>query len=587
MPAPIKKQPLLERAIATISPATAARRAYDRAVIAGIEQINSPREPDTRNWPRDYHRAPADIAGSGDAGQRGGAQASMMYSGSYQGRMDNGWPMSRAFKGVNAPLNRWRLTRLRDRSRQLDREYALATGMLDRATENVIGHGMRCDPTTGDESTDEQLKELWPAWWDTADLAGMFSGPEIERLTHRSFLRDGDVGLALVDRGPNLAYVQTIEGDLIDTMNGGYDLAQRIAHGIKFNQDMRPLAYYVLGLALTGVQMEATPVPAKDFVFYARRKSFTQIRGEPCFAQVERLFDQIDGYTEATVVAARIAACQGLIVRKMDGGKIVGNLATQLNAKANPQKIESMEPGMVRYLNPGETIEQLRPNQPTQNFPDFIASLIRFTGITMGLPLELVFLDFSRTTYSSARASLLQAYASFRAAQQLFINQVMAPIYRWRVEKWVRDGILIPPKKLQADPSRGLPAGYLKHRWIAPGWAWIDPVKEIQAAMMEVDAGFNSEESICLQHGRTFADVSASKARAKKLCAKLQIECAKSGLTRDQMFTPSGAVIAQGFAQANAPDEPAVPERTAKPDNADSITEEDDPEETAAPETDE
>ena len=559
-------------------------------MIAGIEKITEPPAQDTRNFPRDYRRLNKD----GDGGRSGAgglpeSQASgSMYSGSTQGRLDSGWPMSRAYKGVNAPLNRWRLTRLRDRSRQLDREYALATGMLDRATENVIGHGMRNDPTTGDEKTDEQLREVWPAWWDTADLAGMFSGPEIERLSHRSFLRDGDMGLALVDRGHNQAFVQTIEGDLIDTMNGGYDLAKRIAHGIQFNQDMRPTAYYVLGLALTGVQMEATPVPAKDFVFYARRKSFTQVRGEPCFSQVERLFDQIDGYTEATVVAARIAACQGLIVRKMDGGKIVGNLATQLNAKANPQKIESMEPGMVRYLNPGEAIEQLRPNQPTQNFPDFIASLIRFTGITMGLPLELVFLDFSRTTYSSARASLLQAYASFRAAQQLFINQVMAPIYRWRVEKWVRDGILSPPKSLRADASRGLPAGYLKHRWIAPGWAWIDPVKEIQAAMMEVDAGFNSEESICLQHGRTFADVSASRARAKQLSMKLQIECAKSGLTRDQFFTPSGAVIAQGFAQANAPDE-QVPERSTRTPKADpdSITDGDDEETTAAPETDE
>lgn len=545
-------------------------------------KLNEPRPSDTRNWPRDYSREPdaePQIVGEG-------ASASLVYSGSYQGRLDGGWPMSRAYKGVNAPLNRWRLTRLRDRSRQLDREYALATGMLDRATENVIGHGMRANPTTGDNSTDEQIKELWPAWWDKADLTGMFSGVEMERLMHRSFLRDGDVGLALVDRGPNLAYVQAIEGDLIDTMNGGYDLANRVAHGIKFNNDMRPIAYYVLGLALTGVQLEAQPVPAENFVFYARRKSFTQIRGEPCFSQVERLFDQIDGYVEASVVAARIAACQGLIVKRQDAGKAVGGLPTQLNAKANPQRVQSMEPGMIQYLNPGEDITQLRPNQPIQNFSDFVSSLIRFTGITMGLPLELVFLDFSRTTYSSARASLLQAYASFRAAQQLFLNQVMAPIYRWRVEKWVRDGIIRPPAKLRLGPERGLEPAYLKHHWIAPGWAWIDPVKEIQAAMMEVDAGFNSEESICLQHGRTLDDVLRSKQRAKKLAKKLQIDLARSGLTRDQNFTPSGPMAAAGLAMATAHDEPPRP-GNQQPNPGNTPADDDEDETSDAPETDE
>jgi lambda family phage portal protein len=561
--------------IGTFSPGWAARREYDRAVLGAIEQLSDRPAPDTRSFPRDYRRG----SKSGQALPSG--EASLMYSGSYQGRLDNQWPMSRAYKGVNAPLNRWRLTRLRDRSRQLDREYALATGMLDRATENVIGHGMRNDPTTGDPETDERLRELWPAWWDTADLTGMFGGVELERLAHRSFLRDGDIGFALVDRGWNKAFVQPIEGDLIDTMEGGYDLAKRIVDGIQLNEDMRPIAYYVLGLAITGVQMESVPVPAKNFVFYARRKSFTQLRGEPCFAQVERLFDQIDGYVEASVVAARIAACQGLIVKKLDGGKIVGNLATQLNSKNNPQKVEGMEPGMIRYLNPGESIEQLKPNQPTQSFPDFVSSLIRFTGITMGLPLELVFLDFSRTTYSSARASLLQSYASFRAAQQLFINQVMAPIYRWRVEKWVRDGVLKIPNKLNADPRSGLPAKYLSHQWIAPGWAWIDPVKEIQAAMMEVDAGFNSEESICLQHGRTIAEVFASKKRAKDLAKKLQIDLARSGLTRDQNFTPSAQVVAQGFAQANAPDEKPIP--SSSPDSPQPP--EDGPSD--APETDE
>lgn len=507
-------------------PKWAAERAYYRAAMDLIPKITgSP--PDRGAFPRTYAQP-----------HNGPVEANAVYNSANQSRVDSAWPMSRGLKGINDPRNRWRLTRLRDRARELDRNNALVTGMLDRATENVISHGMRVRPTTEDAGFNGQVEDLWTNWLDTADITGMSGPAEFQRLLHRSFLRDGDVGINLVSRGSD-AWLQAVDGDRIDTMTGGYDLQERVVHGIKFNEDLRPIGFYVLGYAVDGIQFQASLIQARNFVFYARRKDLMDVRGEPCFSQVDRLFDQIDGYIEATVIAARIAACQGLIIKSKTGGKIYGNLPTQLNALNNPQKIESMEPGMIRYINPDEDVTQVNPMQPVTNFDQFIATLLRFTGLTLGLPLELVFLDFSRTTYSSARASLLQSYRSFRSQQQVFIDRVMARIYRWRVSKWVKDGTLKPSAKLLGDSARGIRPSYWDHEWVSPGWSWIDPVKEIQAAMMECDAGFNSEENVCLQHGRTLEDIIASKKKARDMSAALQVELSKSGLTRDAVITPA------------------------------------------------
>jgi lambda family phage portal protein len=534
--------------IGYISPRAAAERAYYVKALELLPKLAGDPEPvDERPYPRGYARESDD-----NAAQLPESQA--IYNSANQSRVDRGWPLSQSLRGPNAALNRWRLLRMRDRARELDRNNVLVTGMLDRATENVIGHGMRVRPTTDDADFNDRVEELWNDWITTADITGMCGAAEYQRMLHRCFLRDGDVGINLVSRtngftGASDCYLQAIEGDLIDTLTGGYDLANNVVNGIQFNEDGKPTAFYVVGISLNGVQREAYPVRARDFVFYARRKSFSQVRGEPCFAQVDRLFDQIDGYVEASVVAARIAACQGLYIRRGDSAKQLGNLPTQLNAKNNPQRLKSMEPGMIEYGSAGDEVTQIKPEHPTQTFADFISTLLRFTGLTLGLPLELVFLDFSRTTYSSARASLLQSYRAFRSQQQVFIDRVMSRIYQWRVSKWVKDGTLIVPDAIAST--------YWSHEWIAPGWAWIDPVKEIQAAMMEVDAGFNSEENIALQHGRTLEDIYKSKKKAKDLAAKLVIDVSKSGLTREAVLTPNGVLPPKTIA---APDDKTDPE---------------------------
>jgi hypothetical protein len=114
---------------------------------------------------------------------------------------------------------------------------------------------------------------------------------------------------------------------------------------------------------------------------------------------------------------------------------------------------------------------------------DSLRAFLRVIGLPLGMPLELVLLDWSQTNYSSARAALEQAWVGFRAWQSILVEQFLAPVLAWQLERWVTD------RKLPAPPE-GL-AG-VKSSWIAPSFPWLDQLKEAQAWASKLDRGMET-----------------------------------------------------------------------------------------------
>ena len=154
----------------------------------------------------------------------------------------------------------------------------------------------------------------------------------------------------------------------------------------------------------------------------------------------------------------------------------------------------TMEPGQYRFADLNSEFEQIRPEHPTSNFQDFMTFLIRLAGVAIGLPLELALLDFSRTNYSSARASMEQAYRRFRIHQRMFANRILKRLYRWRVSKWIKDGTI-----KQAPPGSAL-----NHRWLGQPWPYLDPVKDAEGSLVAIDAGFTTLTDELMKRGMEF-----------------------------------------------------------------------------------
>lgn len=418
-------------------------------------------------------------------------------------RVDASWP-NRTIGRVRSISNSDQAS-LRDRAQQLDRENALASSLLNRSVDFSIGRGMSLQASTEDEEWNREVEALWTAYWEQPEVTGL-TGLEVERHAWRCWHRDGDVGAILLRDGK----VQLIEGGQLRTPDRQLS-DDRFYHGVEVNGAYRPVRFHlaVQGRSRDRFTTETQAIDARDFVWLPRLKRHIDVRGTPVFAPVFGLFDQIDGYVEASVIAARVAACFSVLLRRRNPTKWLGGLGTATNSDGVSQAQITLEPGAVHYVDTDEDAIQVRPEQPGQQFEPVVKLLVRFAGLEAGFPIELALLDFSSRSFTSARAALIQAQRGAEPLQTIFIKRFMSRIYRWRVSKWIKEGLL----SARDDAWR--------HRFIPYPWQLLDPTKEIQGRMLEVDAGFATVADQVMAMGRDPNDVmrkrSEELARMKEL----------------------------------------------------------------------
>ena len=247
-----------------------------------------------------------------------------------------------------------------------------------------------------------------------------------------------------------------------------------------------------------------------------------QTRGVPFFAPVLTYFKDKADYMEAELVAARIAACFALFVKKQDAFA-AATIRTSPNDTS--QRIESVEPGMFEYLNPGEEIQSFNPSRPNAQYDAFISSILRAICSALNLSYEIVSKDFSQTNYSSARASLLQAYKYFKLRQDWISRKFCQPIWEMLLEEaWLKGEL--PARNFYENKYE-----WLRARWIAPGWQWVDPYKEAEAAKLTMDMGLSSLSDEAAAQGRDFEEILGQKVRElvkiKELETKYDIKIIK------------------------------------------------------------
>ena len=412
-----------------------------------------------------------------------------------------------------------------DRARQLERNSVFADVLLQCSTENVIGQGFTLQPNTADDDWNAKALSLWNEWGRDPDVRGMSSWSELLALKYRSYLRDGDVGTILLGDGK----IQTFESDQLSTPFGSF-LQRDMVDGITLDRRGRPTSYAIVtspdpvNSAVRHQQHET--IPAESVVFLARRQRLGQTRGVPSFAGSAWLFDQIDGTIEAVTIAARMAASFGLVVTSASG-KLSGLPNSSKTSDGVTRRKWTIEPGMFKTLRPDESLAQIKPEQPTTNFPEYIASLVRFVALEFSLPLEL-FYDFSNANFSNHKAAMLTAQRTWRCRQKV-MSAYSSRIYLWKLIQWMKQGLL--PVREDA----------LEHEWDLPGWRWLDPVKEFQAAQAAVDAGFDSPSGVVQRQGGNFKAIQAQRKRDLAEMETVDLPVARGTLTRELM--PEGAPV--------------------------------------------
>jgi len=356
-----------------------------------------------------------------------------------------------------------------------------------------------------------QAEAVWSLWGNYADAAERLDFNEIQFLALRKIIEDGEIIAVPTfikdSRRPLGRALELIEADRLVSPPGKTEIIQGVELGAERRQ---PVRYWLRKAPMVKrdyeiEQQKYVGIPAKDnrgrpmllHIFPVSRPG--QVRGVPYFAPVLSYFKDLGDYLEAEVVAARVAACLAVFITKADayGSAVAG--ATTTDSSGN--RIQTLEPGMIPYLNVGEDIKVVDPKgRGGETFGGMLNGLLRIIGASLGMPYELLLKDFSQTNYSSARAALLEGRRMFMQWRGWFARKFCQPVWEMVLEEaWLRG--LFEAQDFYRDREE-----LCRVSWVGGGWGWVDPVKEVEASKLAVDYGLSTLAEEAAGQGRDWEE---------------------------------------------------------------------------------
>jgi lambda family phage portal protein len=224
--------------------------------------------------------------------------------------------------------------------------------------------------------------------------------------------------------------------------------------GIEVDRFGRPLAYWIRNRHpgdlqfLHGETNKIERVPAEQIMHLRLVDRWPQTRGEPWLHAVARKLNDMDGYTEAEIVAARAAASYVFTIETPEPNTPLANEITATAGAATSKEVV-VEAGMGLRLAPGEKWETHSPNRPNPALDAFMRYMLREVAAGAGVSYESLSRDYSQSNYSSSRLALLDDRDLWKMLQQWFIRNFREPLHR----EWLRAAVLAAPSPASRSPN--------------------------------------------------------------------------------------------------------------------------------------
>lgn len=478
------------------------------------------------------------------------------------------------------------LPELRERSRDLVRNAPLAGGAIHTVVTRTVGTGLAMQPAIKREIlelSEAQVEEwnettryrfqLW-AESKNADIERELNFYEIQELGFRSALENGDA-FCLLPRRPapyrqNALCLQLIEADRCSNPGHAGD-SIKIAGGIEKNADGAVLNYHFSTAHpgdLTRITNEWTSVPAygsrtgrRNVLHLYRKLRIGQRRGVPYLAPVIETLKQLTTYTEAEIMAAVVSGMFTVFVKSEDGEGLnpVAGLGGETGAQSSDSDVK-LANGAIIDLAPGESIETANPGRPNANFDPFFLAIVRQIGVGLELPFEVLVKHFN-SSYSAARAALLDAWLFIRTRRDWLETNFCQPVYEAWLEEEIAQGRIDAPGFLDDAMVR---YAYSCAEWVGDGPGSIDPVKEVIAAEKRVALGTSTRQKEAMLHDggdwRANNDQLARETAARKIAGVQTDEAAPAQDDHDDDKTDNGNAPAQPTDKKNPyPAKPRTP----------------------------
>lgn len=421
------------------------------------------------------------------------------------------------------------------RSRYLSQNNPYAMQAKKVFVSALAGAGIKPSSLATKTAFRAKLQEVWLDWTDEADADGLTDFYGLQATIASEMFDAGECFVRLRPRRAEDGLTVPLQLQLLPSemlplednrtlANGNY-----VQMGVEFNAIGKRVAYWFLRQhpgadtvnfrAITGERQ--TRVPAEEVLHLFDPTGFAgQIRGIPHTLSAIVTAAILDAYDDAELERKRVAALFGGFVKSELGDHDPGPLAegAEAAAAAGNDSAIALEPGAVVDLDPGQDIIFAEPADVGGNYEAFQYRNLLRQAAGFGVPYAAMTGDLRQANYGSIRAGLVEFRRRIEAMQHaVMVFQFCRPVWR----RVVADAVLVGALPIGPAEYLKTPQAYLRAKWIAPRWDWVDPLKDRQAEKLAVDAGFKARSDVIEAEGydpeETDQRIAADRKREKRL----------------------------------------------------------------------
>jgi lambda family phage portal protein len=402
---------------------------------------------------------------------------------------------------------------MRARSRALVRDAAYAKRAKVVVVNNVIGSGVGLQAQvmstreTLRTDVNDAIERAWCEWAraENCHTGGTLHFSDLERMAigqvfeagevfirkHYTRFGDSQVPFALEVIEPE-RMADNLQTSPASSISGIFRL------GVECDAYYRPVAYWIRErhpgeqwLGFRGTD-RVERVPADQIIHLRIVDRWPQTRGEPWLHAAIRKLNDMDGYSEAEIVAARGAASYMAAIESPEGESPLAETQT------DGSKELIFEPGQVLQLANGEKVVFHSPNRPNPAMDPFMRMMLREVAAGVGVSYESLSRDYAQSNYSSSRLAVIDDRDLWRTLQLWFIRSFREVIHG----EWLQQAVLARAiKEIPLVEYVTEPAKFAAARFKPRGWTWIAPEKEVDSRLEAVRGGFTTLGDVIAETG--------------------------------------------------------------------------------------
>jgi capsid protein len=429
------------------------------------------------------------------------------------------------------------------KARVLDAESPLVAGIINRIVTLVVGTGLNPEPATGDDVYDQEASAAWDEFSLAADITGMHSMGQLQRLAFRGKFINGDhFGLKCEDEtgAPKVQLLEShrvasetsmdpLDGLTLDKY-GRVDKYRVCLEAVSSHAAMRTGAYEM--------------VDAADMVHFRYQTRAGEYRPMTAMKAALNFAHDITDILALEKNAVKDACSKTDVIETQTGeanpvGKTMQRFELErpqavTGAAASQLFYEKIFGARAKYIRRGDKYTPYVPQRPSpawQGYMDFLAALICLpSGFPPSILLQI------KVGGVDSRRDLASAARVIQVLQFDFASE-LHPIYTFAIDKKLGVG--------------GRPKNWQRAEWHGPRSITGDAGKQSKEDRLDISMGVLSIQEYCASQETSMRKLFRQNAKAKKERAKIAEE---EQVAPDDVFNFNPNPNGQPIEAAPAPD---------------------------------